>query len=133
MNIYSSIAATLSSEFHKFLIDHERQAKVADSNALIIFRVEGDDDFIPNQLRFPKNRRRQHTALVPSWVLTESTSSLLRTPMGINKTDYSQYNEWHEATSLKSKGKKQAVIYVTVKSWREHSAFEKVNIIKAAA
>ena len=30
--------------------------------------------FIPNQLRFPKNRKRQRTAL------TESTSSLLRKP-----------------------------------------------------
>ena len=41
---------------------------------------------IPNQLRFPKKRKRQHTAL------TESTSSLLRKP------DYSQYkkekNKW---------------------------------------
>ena len=87
MKDYSSFSAMLSSEFHKYLMEHEKAAKRIPKNALVIFRIEGDENF----------------------------------------------NKWHEKTSLKNREKKQPLIYVNVKSWREKSALEKVSIVRAIA
>ena len=82
MKNYSSFSAMLSSEFHKYLMEHEKTAVSIPKNALVIFRVECDENF----------------------------------------------NKWHEKMSLKNREKKQPIIYVNVKSWREKSALEKLSI-----
>ena len=45
MKNYSSFAAMLSSEFHKYLMENEKKAKEIPKGALIIFRVNGDEKF----------------------------------------------------------------------------------------
>ena len=45
MKEYSAFSAMLSSEFHKYLMEHEKEASQIPKNALIIFRVDGDEDF----------------------------------------------------------------------------------------
>ncbi len=45
MKNYSSFVAMLSSEFHKYLMENEKTAREIPKGALIIFRVNGDENF----------------------------------------------------------------------------------------
>ncbi len=45
MNNYTNYLAMLSTEFHRYLIENEEFAETIPANALVIFQVEGEDDF----------------------------------------------------------------------------------------
>ena len=45
MSNYTNFLAMVSTEFHRYLMEHEELSKKIPFNALIIFQVEEDDDF----------------------------------------------------------------------------------------
>lgn len=45
MNNYTNFLAMVSTEFQKYVMEHEAIADKIPLNALIIFQVEGEDDF----------------------------------------------------------------------------------------
>lgn len=45
MGAYNRFLSMLSTEFHKYLMQNEAMADSIPANALVIFEVEGDDDF----------------------------------------------------------------------------------------
>ena len=51
---YSRFVAMLGSEFHRYLMQHPEKVKQIPGNALVIFQVEGEENF---------NRWSQETAL----------------------------------------------------------------------
>jgi len=84
MNDYGNFLAMISTEFHRYLMENEEFAKKIPENAIVIFQVEGEDEF----------------------------------------------NNWHEATSLKNREPGQTAVYVYLKKWREHSLIEEANLEK---
>ena len=45
MNNYTNYLAMLSTEFHRYIMENEEYAENIPANALVIFQVEGEDDF----------------------------------------------------------------------------------------
>ena len=45
MNNYTNYLAMLSTEFHRYVMENEEYAENIPANALVIFQVEGEDDF----------------------------------------------------------------------------------------
>ncbi|MBU2228712.1 MAG: hypothetical protein KJ936_13795 [Proteobacteria bacterium] len=45
MNDYNKFTAMLASELHRYLMEDEEKARLLPDDALIIFQVEGEDDF----------------------------------------------------------------------------------------
>jgi len=45
MKSYVDFLTMLSSEFHRYLMENEKNAKELPENALVIFQVEGETDF----------------------------------------------------------------------------------------
>jgi hypothetical protein len=45
MSDYSKFTAMLASEFHRYLMDDEKRSPKLPKNVLLIFEVEGEDDF----------------------------------------------------------------------------------------
>jgi len=45
MTEYSNFLKMVSSEFHKYLMENEKVAKKIPKDALIIFKIEGEDGF----------------------------------------------------------------------------------------
>ena len=45
MNSHSKLNSILSSEFHKFLMKNSQMAEKIPPNALVIFQVNGDEEF----------------------------------------------------------------------------------------
>ena len=45
MSDYNKFTAMLSSEFHRYLMEDEERAPVLPVNVLLIFQVEGEEDF----------------------------------------------------------------------------------------
>ena len=45
MSDYSNFLAMVSTEFHRYLMENEDFADKIPANALVIFQVEGEDDF----------------------------------------------------------------------------------------
>ena len=45
MSDYNNFLSMLSTEFHKYLMEKEEIAEKIPQNALIIFKVEGEDEF----------------------------------------------------------------------------------------
>lgn len=45
MNDYSKFAAMISSEFHRYLMENKKYGDLLSANALVIFQVEGEEDF----------------------------------------------------------------------------------------
>ncbi len=45
MNDYNKFVAMISSEFHRYLMENEKSSDLLTSNSLVIFQVEGEDDF----------------------------------------------------------------------------------------
>jgi len=45
MNNYTEFLGMVSSEFHRYLMENEEFADKIPSNALIIFQIEGEDEF----------------------------------------------------------------------------------------
>ena len=45
MNDYTNFLAMVSTEFHRYLMENEEFAEKIPANALVIFQIEGEDDF----------------------------------------------------------------------------------------
>jgi len=45
MNDYNKFVAMISSEFHRYLMENEKSSDLLTSNSLVIFQVEGEDNF----------------------------------------------------------------------------------------
>ena len=45
MNDYSKFATMISSEFHRYVMENEKCGDMLPGNGLVIFQVEGEDDF----------------------------------------------------------------------------------------
>lgn len=45
MNEYNKLVALLSSEFNRYVIEHEELAPKIPHNALVVFQVEGENSF----------------------------------------------------------------------------------------
>ena len=45
MSNFTNFAAMVSTEFHRYLMEHNEFANNIPSNALVIFQVEGENDF----------------------------------------------------------------------------------------
>lgn len=45
MNSYTHFLAMVSTEFHRYLMENEEFANDVPANALVIFQIEGEDDF----------------------------------------------------------------------------------------
>ena len=45
MNDYTNFLAMVSTEFHRYLMENEAFAEKIPTNALVIFQIEGEDDF----------------------------------------------------------------------------------------
>ncbi len=45
MSEYVKLLTMISSEFHKYLMENEETARTIPSNGLIIFQIEGENDF----------------------------------------------------------------------------------------
>jgi hypothetical protein len=45
MNDYNKFTAMLASEFHRYLMEDEERAPMLPENVLLIFQVEGEEDF----------------------------------------------------------------------------------------
>ena len=45
MSDYNKFTAMLSSEFHRYLMEDEERAPMLPENVLLIFQVEGEEDF----------------------------------------------------------------------------------------
>lgn len=45
MNDYTNFLAMVSTEFHRYLMENEDFAEKMPANALVIFQIEGEDDF----------------------------------------------------------------------------------------
>ena len=45
MKSYEDFVTMLSSEFHRYLMENEADAKDLPENALVVFQVEGESDF----------------------------------------------------------------------------------------
>lgn len=45
MTKYAEFLAMVSTEFHRYMMEHEEFADKVPSNALIIFQIEGEDEF----------------------------------------------------------------------------------------
>lgn len=45
MNKFTEFLAMVSTEFHRYLMENEEFAGEIPANALVIFRVEGEDEF----------------------------------------------------------------------------------------
>ncbi|OGP98542.1 MAG: hypothetical protein A2026_19640 [Deltaproteobacteria bacterium RBG_19FT_COMBO_46_12] len=45
MNDYTNFVAMVSTEFHRYLMENEKFAEKIPTNALVIFQIEGEDDF----------------------------------------------------------------------------------------
>jgi hypothetical protein len=45
MSDYNKFTAMLASEFHRYLIEDEERAPMLPENVLLIFQVEGEEDF----------------------------------------------------------------------------------------
>ncbi len=45
MSDYTSFLTMVSTEFHRYLMENEEVAEKIPANALVIFQVEGEDDF----------------------------------------------------------------------------------------
>jgi hypothetical protein len=45
MNDYNKFTAMLASEFHRYMMENEKSVPVLPTNVLIIFEVEGEEDF----------------------------------------------------------------------------------------
>ena len=45
MSNYTDFLAMVSTEFHRYMIENENLANKISANALVIFQVEGEDDF----------------------------------------------------------------------------------------
>jgi len=45
MSDYNKFTAMLASEFHRYLMDDEKRSPKLPKNVLLIFEVEGEDDF----------------------------------------------------------------------------------------
>ncbi len=45
MSNYSNFLAMVSIEFHRYLMENEEFAEKIPANALVIFQIEGEDDF----------------------------------------------------------------------------------------
>jgi hypothetical protein len=45
MNEYTNFLAMISTEFHRYLMENEEFAEKIPTNALVIFEIQGEDDF----------------------------------------------------------------------------------------
>ena len=45
MNNYINFLAMISTEFHRYLMENEKFSNKIPANALVIFQIEGEDDF----------------------------------------------------------------------------------------
>jgi len=45
MNDYTNFLGMVSTEFHRYLMENEEFAEKIPTNALVIFQIEGEDDF----------------------------------------------------------------------------------------
>ena len=45
MNDYTNFLAMVSTEFHRYLMENEEFAEKIPANALVIFQIDGEDDF----------------------------------------------------------------------------------------
>jgi hypothetical protein len=45
MSDYNKFTAMLASEFHRYLMEDEEKAQLLPENVLLIFQVEGEEDF----------------------------------------------------------------------------------------
>jgi hypothetical protein len=45
MSDYSKFTTMLASEFHRYLMEDEEKARLMPDNAIIVFQVDGEDDF----------------------------------------------------------------------------------------
>jgi hypothetical protein len=45
MSEYNKFTAMLASEFHRYLMEDEEKAQLLPENVLLIFQVEGEEDF----------------------------------------------------------------------------------------
>ncbi len=45
MSDYANFLAMVSTEFHRYLMENEEFAEKIPANALVIFQIEGEDDF----------------------------------------------------------------------------------------
>ena len=45
MNDYSKFAAMIASEFHRYLMENEKYGDFLSANTMVIFQVEGEEDF----------------------------------------------------------------------------------------
>jgi len=45
MSDYNKFTAMLASEFHRYLMEDEEKARLLQENVLLIFQVEGEEDF----------------------------------------------------------------------------------------
>jgi len=45
MNNYSSFLTMISTEFHRYLMENEEFSEKIPTNAMVIFEIDGDDDF----------------------------------------------------------------------------------------
>ena len=45
MNNYTNFLSMISTEFHRYLMENEEFASKIPVNALVIFQIEGEDDF----------------------------------------------------------------------------------------
>jgi len=71
MKSYSAFSSMLSSEFHKYLMEHEKEASQIPKEAMIIFRVEKDEGFNSwHEKTSLKNREKDQPVIyveVKSW------------------------------------------------------------------
>lgn len=71
MKSYSAFSAMLSSEFHKYLMEHKKDTSQIPKQAMIIFRVRGEEGFNKwHEETSLKNREKDQPVIyvkVKSW------------------------------------------------------------------
>lgn len=64
MNEYSKLAAMVSSEFSKYIIEHEDISKKIPQNALVIFLIEGENGFNKWSKELSKKNREENQPVI---------------------------------------------------------------------
>ena len=86
MKTYSDFLSLISSEFYKYLMEHEEAASRIPRGALVVFRVENDKEFNKwNEKTALKNRFKKGIHQVNGYISSQSKRKSIENLVKINK------------------------------------------------
>jgi len=64
MTTYSKLVAMISSEFNRYLVEHDEVAKKIPQDSLVVFQVEGENNFNKWSRAVSKKNREENQPLI---------------------------------------------------------------------